>query len=211
MLVPIHSAWHSLCPYPQGIQWMEETLEKLKQNPKQIYLGGFEHDNCVTLGRRLKARNLQLPADLSHWPIFHTERGGEAAIHQPGQLVIYPLASLKFLNLGVKAWSELLLKVSQRVLQSLGKKTELKLNPLAKEVGLYSAQGKLVFLGLSLKAGISTHGIAINVRNDLSLYKNFIACGNGSLAVDQLGDLIPLETLFSLWVQEFTQSIQSLD
>lgn len=72
--------------------------------------------------------------------------------------------------------------------------------------GLWTQKGKIAFLGIRIQNGISTHGIAINIHNDLKYYESFVACGVKNAPVDRLVTDQSLEILFQKWLQTFLDS-----
>ncbi|MCL4864495.1 MAG: lipoyl(octanoyl) transferase LipB [Gemmatimonadales bacterium] len=56
-----------------------------------------EHDPVVTLGRGTRASSLPLAAPLiarEGYEVVEVERGGDVTVHEPGQLVGYPILDL---------------------------------------------------------------------------------------------------------------------
>lgn len=155
---------------------------------------GLEHPYVITLGRRSR-RDPEVPQG----PIQWVERGGEATIHSPGQLVIYPVVAIG--RWGARCWVEHLLKVTENTLQHLGLSTRR--DPLA---GLWTEAGKIAFLGLQIRRGVSSHGLSINVSNDLGLFSGIKACGHRGVPLDSLerrGVTISCRDLFAQWMGEY--------
>jgi lipoyl(octanoyl) transferase len=78
-------------------------------------------------------------------------------------------------------------------------------------IGLYTAHGKIAFCGIQIRNGISLHGISLNVRNDLSLFQQIVACGVQNAPLDRLQNYdvnLTLEELFNRWIQLFRQEFQ---
>lgn len=165
-------------------------------SPKARLLG-FEHPKVITRGRR--SVEMWLPPHLKDVTQIITDRGGELALHQPGQLIIYPIFNLRNAQVTVKNWIQLLHEVSQRTLLELGVQTYQK----NEAPGLWTDKGKIMFIGIRINQGVSYHGLAINIKNDLSDYQGFNACGNPSIAVDQVGGSISLKDVFDLWCEFF--------
>lgn len=171
---------------------------------------GLEHPDTITLGKRG-----DMEADLREGfsvlrergcDVVTADRGGQATLHSPGQLVIYPILPLRRFSLGARAYVELLEDVSQSTLSGLGIETHKRSEP-----GLYSEQGKLVFFGLRIRNGISLHGLSINVANDLEKFAWIRSCGRCVETFDRLqnhGYSGSTESLFSLWIQELSRELK---
>lgn len=165
---------------------------------------GFECPATITLGVRSSPEDLILGhADLARRQVAiePVDRGGQATLHMPGQLVIFP--SLNVRALGVRAWVSLLLEVTRRFLLREGLDTRT----IPGDTGLFSDQGKVVSLGLRIRGGKSTHGLAINIHNDLSAFNWIRACGQTQARVDRLKTSKSLAELFISWNLELNRAL----
>ena len=104
-----------------------------------------------------------------------TDRGGETTYHGPGQLVVYPIISIRQLNIGPVAYVRLLEEVTLQVLSDHGicghrvvGKTGVWVGG---EPGDKVAEGeaplgrKIAAIGVRISGGIAMHGTALNVHN----------------------------------------------
>ena len=203
----IESQWLGLLDYDRALNIQQSLRQSVAQNSKRVYLMGLEHPSVITLGRRAKPE-LDIYGGHSI-PIVQTDRGGQATLHSPGQLVIYPILSVQDLGLGPRTLVRLILNTTAEILnRRLIATTEVQ------GAGLASSQGKLTFVGLRLSQGISTHGLAINVSNDLSLFRGIRPCGQteprlASLKSHGLTE-VTLEGLFNEWQNLFTERLKLL-
>jgi lipoyl(octanoyl) transferase len=132
-------------------------------------------------------------------PVVQSTRGGLVTIHSEGQLVIYPILDLKAAGLGVKDYVLMLLTTTKNLLAEFNIASSID----EQAIGLYTAKGKIAFCGIQVKNGISLHGLSLNVRNDLSFFKEIISCGVQNSQLDRLqnyGVNLTLEELFKRWV-----------
>ncbi len=157
---------------------------------------GFEFDPVITLGRRAhRDRDVHQNAGV---PVVQVHRGGQATLHNPGQLVIFPIVALAALGLSVRDFVESLTAITAATLSDLGIHTTIHDHA----PGLYTEFGKIAFLGLRIRAGYATHGLAINVSNDLTAFASIRSCGIAGAAIDSVqsrGVDVGLEEVFSLW------------
>jgi len=126
-----------------------------------------EHPDVITLGVRGK------PDDVftSEVPIFKIERGGEATYHGPGQLVGYPIFSLKewpHVMDFVRKLEEVIIRASKDLGVEAGRSTQ---------TGVWVGPKKLASIGLAVKNGVTYHGFAVNVSTDLSRFMLLKPCG----------------------------------
>ncbi|MHC8442068.1 MAG: lipoyl(octanoyl) transferase LipB [Candidatus Eutrophobiaceae bacterium] len=156
------------------------TSARTRQTPDTIQV--LQHIPTYTLGMNGDPTHIPNPGDI---PIVHSDRGGQATYHGPGQLVIYPLLDLKRSGLTVKGYVRAL---EQAVIDLLA---DLKLNAhrLHGAPGVYVEGAKVASLGVRIRRGYSYHGLALNVNMDLTPFQSIRVCGIRDLRVTQLADL----------------------
>ncbi len=222
----IDKQWIGLCEYSKACVIQEQLVSDVLQNKKPIILG-FEHQTVITQGLRGKREDLRalpnakavnaatesaikaadsLPSRINDIPVFWMRRGGAATLHSPGQLVIYPIVSLSHLGMGVKDFVGHLEGAMIELLKSCG----LEAGRKPGLPGIYTDLGKIGFVGLQVHRGVSFHGIAINVSNDLSLFSNIVSCGVDAQPMDSFknrGVNKDLQQLFEAWVDAFAARI----
>jgi lipoate-protein ligase B len=165
---------------------------------------GFESEPTVTLGVRGGLHDLlcsEVELQKRGFCVMRLDRGGQATLHNPGQLVIFPVFRVR--EIGAKNWISLLLRSTQALARDLGQ--ELCCDGSAP--GLYSARGKVVSVGVRLRGGVSTHGLAINVFNDLEDFRAIRVCGRAGAPLDRLKAYRPLPQLFAAWVEAFQAEV----
>lgn len=135
-----------------------------------------EHLPTVTLGRRGSLADLLLgPSALAARGIalYRVGRGGRATFHGPGQLVAYPIVDLRGTRLGVRRFVHALEEALARVVGGMGIAAE----PGRRDPGLWVGDRKIGAVGIEIVAGVSRHGIALNLGNDLSGFGYIVPCG----------------------------------
>jgi len=178
--------------------------QEMKMPRSKSEIWGLEHPTTVTLGLR-GSEDLDLNGGFfgaSKVPLVRVDRGGQATLHSPGQLVIYPLLNLREYTLRPKAYMTMLMDATQVCLKDLG----LIAHQIAGCPGLFSKKGKLVFVGVRIQSGWTRHGIAINIGNDLNLFQMIRPCGRSNEPIDRLFDhglQITPEQLFQRWALTF--------
>ena len=134
-----------------------------------------EHPSVVTFGKSANQGDLRVTeAQLKKNGVglFHVERGGRATCHGPGQLVLYPIIKLPKLDL--HWFVQTFLSAIAQVLVSYGLAPEFK----AETPGLWVCGKKIASIGVSIKKQVTFHGLALNVNNDLSLFRAIVPCGH---------------------------------
>ncbi len=136
----------------------------------------LEHPPVFTLGRRAGLDNLTVDREFlakRGIEVVHAERGGDITFHGPGQLVAYPIVRLEKLRLGVADYVTALEKAM--VLTATVWDIEAAGNPEAR--GVWVDGRKLGSIGISVRRGVSFHGLALNVDNDLTPFSWINPCG----------------------------------
>ena len=76
----------------------------------------LQHPPIYTLGTRSSLENLKFSPSNAPFPLYQTERGGEATYHGPGQLVLYPIMDLRRTEKDLHAYMRRLEEVAIRAL-----------------------------------------------------------------------------------------------
>lgn len=202
----IKPKWIGLVNMPVAQEIQKDLL--LRQDHQCIYILGGEHEGVLSVGRSLwKDYKNHSHDERTSLPIHFVSRGGKLTIHNPGQLMIYPILNIKFLNMGVKAYLQFLFTVTQKAFLKLGLKTDIDFDT---KHGLYVHSKKIVSAGLSYQSGWVSQGLSINLSNDLSVFRNIEVCGQSCMqmtsALEQ-GTDISTFAFFKLWMEFFTAEL----
>lgn len=189
--------------FTQALRLEHEAHKTVRDGGEGVTLG-FETGPVITLGVRGTERDLLWPSELLSrrgFEIYRLERGGQATLHNPGQLVIFPICDIR--EIGARAWVDLLLSIGAQTLREFGKEAHRRKG----QPGLYSRDGKVLAIGIRVLQGISTHGVAINVGNDLADFQSIRPCGVADAPVDRVGPEFALATVFSAWLRNFRSAL----
>lgn len=168
-----------LLPYGQAwdlqLQYLEDRAEE--RIPDTLLF--VEHPAVITLGRKTPGvrDGANFPSEIGGVPVHLIERGGEATYHGPGQLVVYPILRLD-VRFGPKAFLRLMEDAMVQVLSHYGLKGYWQEGKTG--VWLLDSQNrerKIASLGIAVRKGVSYHGLALNVRNDLRPFALIQPCG----------------------------------
>ena len=136
----------------------------------------LEHPPVYTRGRRPDPGGLPMDAD---WyrrhgiDVVETRRGGRATYHGPGQLVGYPVMRTTDVVAFVRTMEHALVAA----LADEGLEAHTRTDEGADYTGVWIAERKVASIGLHVARGITTHGFAVNVANDLQPFEWIVACG----------------------------------
>jgi len=131
-----------------------------------------EHPLTVTLGRSLKAKG-QLLAPEGTVAVVEVERGGGATLHNPGQVVVYPLLRLEERKLSPVSY----LRELEAILIEALAMDDIVALAIPGQTGVWVGQRKIASLGVSIIKGVTRHGLALNVVNDLADFAFINPCG----------------------------------
>ena len=156
----------------------------------------LQHAPVYTRGRRAKPEELPMG---EAWyeergiEILDTDRGGLVTYHGPGQLVAYPIVDLAPLGGDVHEYVRGLERVMIRSLaeHGVGAQTIEGLTGVWTEgpppgPGVVGAAKKIGSIGIHVSKGITTHGLAVNVDNDLQPFEWVVPCGIQGVAMTSI-------------------------
>ena len=137
----------------------------------------LEHPPVYTKGRRSTADELPMGEEwyrMQGIEVTDTDRGGRVTYHGPGQLVGYPIVSLKRYGDDVHEYIRRMERVIIAALADWGVEAEL----VEGLTGVWTPEPrKVASIGVHVNRGVTTHGLAINVNNDLQPFQWIVPCG----------------------------------
>lgn len=169
----------------------------------------LEHTPVYTRGRRSTPEELPMGAE---WyerqgiEVRDTDRGGRVTYHGPGQLVAYPIVSLRPYGDDVHEYVRRLERVMIEALAEHG----VEAGPIKGLTGVWTqppgrrgrradiprhawdigpstpAGRKIGSIGVHVSRGVTTHGLAVNVDNDLQPFEWIVPCGIEGVAMTSL-------------------------
>jgi lipoyl(octanoyl) transferase len=105
--------------------------------------------------------------------VVRTPRGGKLTYHGPGQLVGYPIIHASDVVAHIRAMEAALVAV----LDGEGVHARGRDHEGAQYTGVWVEDRKIASIGVHLSKGVSIHGFAINVDNDVEPFHQVVACG----------------------------------
>ncbi|MDX8391669.1 MAG: lipoyl(octanoyl) transferase LipB [Mariprofundaceae bacterium] len=186
--------WLGRQGYADFRKTMLQYVDSIRQGNADEAVWSCEHESVYTTGKRGidNRRRITLPA-----PLIATERGGETTYHGPGQVMLYPLLSLRRRGLGVRDYVCILEQSCIDLLASLG----VAANRRHGLPGIWIGDTKIAAIGLRVSQGIVWHGMALNVCVPPQWFAAINPCGSG-LGITCLSDFttpLPLAELANDW------------
>jgi lipoyl(octanoyl) transferase len=168
-------------PYEPARQW-QKRIEAARQEgavPDVLLL--LEHPPVYTKGRRTDPGELAMGEDwyrMQGIEVCETDRGGRVTYHGPGQLVGYPIVSLKPYGDNVHEYVRKLERLMIDTLAAYSIGAEVIDGLTGVWVGGGPPEGrKIGSIGVHVNRGVTTHGFAVNVNNDLQPFEWVVPCG----------------------------------
>ena len=165
-----------LLEYDDALRWQDATASALRDETGGEALAILQHPPVYTLGRRARSEHLLVDsAELAARgaEVVRAGRGGDVTFHGPGQLVAYPILDLRRRGLGAANYVRALEATVIETLARFGVRGER----VSGRPGVWVGDAKLAAIGVRVRRGVSTHGLALNVSTDLSWFEAIVPCG----------------------------------
>lgn len=136
----------------------------------------LEHPPVYTRGRRSLDGELSLGEDFYRErgiEIAPTDRGGRVTYHGPGQLVGYPIMRVTDIGAHLRTMEAAIVAA----LAEYGVEARSRCAEGIDYTGVWVEDRKIASIGVHVSRGVSTHGFAVNVVNDLEPFSWIVACG----------------------------------
>ena len=162
--------------YETGVRIQEEVRARVQAGELPDVLLTLQHPPTYTLGRRSGANDLPMGEDWyrAHgFEIARTDRGGKLTYHGPGQLVGYPIVHVEDVLAYVRAMERGL----AAALREAGLEPRLRTGEGPDYTGVWVGERKIASIGVHVAKGVTTHGFAVNIDNDLQPFNWVVACG----------------------------------
>jgi lipoyl(octanoyl) transferase len=183
-------------PYLEAWELQKELAGQRRRGEIPDVLLLLEHPPTYTRGRRSQPQELPMGVE---WyeaqgiEVHDTDRGGLVTYHGPGQLVAYPIVHLGPYGDDVHAYVRGLERaivgtlaevgVPARTIEGLtGVWTEGEPPPTISP----TPARKIASVGLHVSRAVTTHGLAINVDNDLQPFEWIVPCGIEGVAMTSI-------------------------
>jgi lipoyl(octanoyl) transferase len=159
-------------PYREAVELQERVRERRQAGEIPDALLLLEHPPVYTKGRRTEAADLPMGED---WyraqgiEVEQTDRGGRVTYHGPGQLVGYPIMRID----DVPAYVATIERAIVAALADEGIEAGVR-DGLT---GVWAGDAKIGSIGVHVSRGVTTHGLAVNVDNDLQPFEWIVPCG----------------------------------
>jgi lipoate-protein ligase B len=169
-------------PYPEALDLQRGLHARRAAGALPDLLLVLEHEPVYTKGKRTEAGDLPMG---DSWyrgrgiEVCQTDRGGRVTYHGPGQLVAYPI-------MAVERVADFVHDMERAIVSALadeGVEAEPRDTPFT---GVWAGDRKIGSIGVRVRDGVSMHGLAVNVDNDLEPFEWIVPCGIEHVRVTSL-------------------------
>ena len=160
-------------PYQEAFELQRELRDRRAAGDVPDLLLVLEHPPVYTKGKRTEPGDLPMGEDwyrLQGIEVCETDRGGRVTYHGPGQLVAYPIMAVERVADFVHAMEGAIVSA----LADEGVPAEARDTPFT---GVWVGERKIGSIGVRVRDGVSMHGLAVNVDNDLQPFEWIVPCG----------------------------------
>ena len=180
-------------PYLEAVALQERVHEQRQADELPDTLLQLEHPPVYTRGRRAGDGELALGEDFYRArgiDLVDTDRGGRVTYHGPGQLVGYPIMRITDIGSHLRTMEASIISA----LASEGIEAHSRSDEGPDYTGVWVGPRKIASIGVHVSRGISTHGFAVNVENDLDPFSWVVACGLPNVAMTSIARETPSDS-----------------
>lgn len=199
-------------PYAEALELQNRLADARRRGEVEDLVLLLEHWPVYTKGRRSEPGHLPMGEDwyrMQGIEVTETDRGGQVTYHGPGQLVAYPVFDLRAMANDVTAYIRAL---EQAMIGALGD-FDIPAQVFGGLTGVWTAgqppiepgeigpqrtpvgppvlpEGearKIGSIGIHVRKGVATHGLAINVNNDLQPFEWIVPCAIDHVRMTSVG------------------------
>ena len=168
--------------YNEGISYQKKIHNTIADNANVILL---EHDKVITIGTKGNENDVLVSASQlkkEGFSVINSDRGGQVTVHNKGQLVCYIVMPIS--NYDLKP-IDFIRKIESLIINLL-KNFDISSHIIKGKTGVWvksdNIEKKIAAIGVRISNGISMHGFALNINNNLSDFDFIVPCGiQGSL------------------------------
>src|SRR6188472_3779269 len=160
--------------YRAALALQESLRERVQAGELSDALLLLDHPPVYTLGRRSTPQDLPMGEvwyRMQGIDIVPVDRGGGLTYHGPGQLVAYPVMRISDVPGFVHAIERAIVAVLRR------EGIAARVREGRQFTGVWVGERKIASIGLHVSRGVTTHGLAVNVDNDLQPFEWVVPCG----------------------------------
>ena len=187
-----------LVEYNYGILYQKNIHNKTSDNANVILL---EHDKVITIGTKGDNNDVLVSIEKlkkEGFSVINSDRGGQVTIHNKGQLVCYIVMPISNYNLKPV---DFVRKIESLIINLL-KNFDISSYIIKGKTGVWiksdNIEKKIAAIGVRISNGISMHGFALNINNNVNDFKFIVPCGIQGSSVTSIQEELKKEIKMSI-------------
>lgn len=177
-------------PYGEALRLQERLVVARRAGDAPDTLLLLEHPPVITLGRGADPAHVLADAHeraAAGVELHECGRGGDVTYHAPGQLVGYPIVTLRPGRRDLHGYLRDLEAGLAGALAEFG----IPAGPEAGLTGVWTLGRKIAALGVRVSTGwVTSHGFALNVTTDLAGFRRIVPCGIRDRGVTSMAEAL---------------------
>jgi lipoyl(octanoyl) transferase len=198
--------------YNEAWEKQRELVKLVQSEPNKNVLVLCQHPSVITIGRSGSDNNV-IPEEgfLNKLGIqvIHNDRGGDVTLHNPGQLVGYPIFNLNNFKTDLH-W--FLREIEEIIIETI-EEFNIKGGRVDKLTGVWiDDKRKICAMGLHCSRWVTSHGFALNVTNNLDEFGYIVPCGITDKQVtsiaEEIGSEVEMDSVKKIVVEKFEKHFE---
>jgi len=166
-----------LIDYNEAWEKQREIVAEIRADRKKNVFVMCQHPSVITIGRSGTEDNIVINPEILEKQgisVVKNDRGGDVTLHNPGQLVGYPIFNLDNYK---KDLHWFLREIEDSIIELL-REFNIQADVLKGLTGVWiDGNRKICAMGLHCSDWITSHGFALNIKNNLDEFNYIIPCG----------------------------------
>lgn len=205
-----------LIPFERAWEKQKSIADEIKKKRNRNVFVLCQHPSVITIGRNGSNENILISKNYLEKlgvEIFNIDRGGDVTLHNPGQLVGYPIFNLSNFREDLHWFLRKVEKCLIDLLDYFG----IHAHTIEGLTGVWiENRRKIAAIGFHCSRWVTTHGFALNVNNNIQEFNYIIPCGIKNKEITSIAKEIGTNIDFSIveemcieiFKKEFQEEIQ---
>ena len=193
--------------YRDAWKKQEDLVKSIQSGTSNSTLIMCEHPTVITIGKEGGEQHLLISSEFlqsSHIEVIPINRGGDITLHNPGQMIVYPIFNL----MEYKQDLHWFLRAIEQVIIEVLKHYNITSDRIPGKTGVWIDQKrKICAIGLHCSRWVTSHGLAFNISNDINQFEWIVPCGINNMNVtslsQELGYIPDMNEVKQLCLKEF--------
>jgi lipoyl(octanoyl) transferase len=162
-----------------NVAWnkQKELVKEIQEKRNKNVLVLCEHPAVITIGRAGSKENViaqQSFLNMLGIQVIENDRGGDVTLHNPGQIVGYPIFNLSSYKEDLH-W--FLREIEECIIETVAEFNIIG-DRISGMTGVWiENERKICAMGMHCSRWVTSHGFALNVNNDINQFSLIVPCG----------------------------------